>query len=388
MSVYLVLSAVYCCAVILSAVFLATGIKKMRRLGDIDISREEVDSRPLVSIIVPACNEEEHIEQALQTLLAQDYQNLEIIVVNDRSTDNTGRVLEDLKADNPRLIILEVTSLPEGWMGKSHALATGAALAKGVYLVFTDADVLMEKTAISRAVQCAVDDQLDHLTLVFKNISGGWLLNSLILDAGMGLLFLFRPWAAKVTGGRAFVGIGAFNMVKSSAYDTVGGHERIRMHPIDDMMLGKMIKNHGFRQDCLLAYDFVTVPWYNSVKAMVNGLQKNMFAVLHYRLLLIPAVLFFIVTVAILPFLGAILGKGLLQAVCLFTVVVRLAGFSSGLRTQGLPAYYLPGAVITPYISIYILLKSVFTTLYQRGIFWRGQHYALEDMKKSEPLLF
>ncbi len=388
MSVYLVLSAVYCCAVLLSALFLAAGVKKMRLLGDIDIWQGGVDSRPLVSIIVPACNEEEHIEQALMTLLAQDYPNLEIIVVNDRSIDTTGRVLEDLKVYYPRLITHEVTSLPEGWMGKSHALVTGAALAKGEYLVFTDADVLMENTTISRAVQCVINDQLDHLTLIFKNISGGWLLNSLILDAGMGLLFLFRPWAAKMTGGRAFVGIGAFNMVKRSVYNSVGGHERIRMHPIDDMMLGKIIKNLGFRQDCLLAYDFVTVPWYNSVKAMVNGLQKNMFAVLHYRLVLIPAVLFVIVTGTILPFWGAILGKGLLQAVCLFTVVVRLAGFASGLRTQGLPAYYLPGAVITPYLSIYILLKSVFTTLHQKGIFWRGRHYKLEDMKKSEPLLF
>jgi len=388
MSVFLILSVISCCVVIISTALLAIGIKKMQRLGDVDAELSDAVTAPMVSVIVPACNEEEHIEQALQALLAQDYPNLEIIVVNDRSTDTTGHILQGLQTRYPRLTVHEITNLPDGWMGKSHALTKGAALAEGTYLIFTDADVMMEKTAISRAVQYVCKNKLDHLTLIFKNISGGMLLNSLILDAGMGLLLLFRPWAARKKGSRAFVGIGAFNMVKKTVYDAIGGHEHLKMHPIDDMMLGKLIKTNGFRQECLLAYDYIRVPWYSSVNAMVNGLQKNMFAVLHYRLLLIPVVLFILVTVTILPFWGAVLGKGLIQAVCFVTTGVRLAGFYSGLRTQKLPAWYLPGAVITPYISIFILLKSVITTVRSKGIFWRGNHYELEEMKKSAPLLF
>jgi len=388
MSVLLILSIISCSVVIFSTAVLAIGIKKMRRLGDINLELNDAITAPMVSVIVPACNEEEHIEPAVLALLVQDYPNLEIIVVNDRSTDTTGQVLQGLKTRYPRLTVHEINDLPDGWMGKSHALTKGAALAKGTYLIFTDADVVMEQTAISRAVQYLCQNKLDHLTLIFKNISAGMLLNSLILDAGMGLLLLFRPWAARDNRSRAFAGIGAFNMVKKTVYNTIGGHERLKMHPIDDMMLGKLIKTSGFRQECLLAYDYIRVPWYSSVNAMVNGLQKNMFAVIHYRLLLIPVVLFFFVTVTILPFWGAVLGEGLIQAVCFVTTAVRLAGFYSGLRTQKLPAWYLPGALITPYISIFILLKSVITTVRSKGIFWRGSRYDLEEMKKSDPLLF
>lgn len=388
MSAFLILSVISCCIVIFSTAFLAAGVRKMRRLGDADLELSDATDAPMVSVIVPACNEEEHIEPALQALLEQDYPNLEIIVVNDRSTDTTGQVLRGLETRYPRLIVHEITDLPEGWMGKSHALTKGAALAKGTHLIFTDADVVMEQTAISRAVQYVCQNKLDHLTLIFKNISEGMLLNSLILDAGMGLLLIFRPWAARDNRSRAFAGIGAFNMVKKTVYDTIGGHEHLKMHPIDDMMLGKLIKTNGFCQECLLAYDYIRVPWYSSVNAMVNGLQKNMFAVIHYRLLLIPVALFILITVTILPFWGAVLGTGLIQAVCLVTTGVRLAGFYSGLRTQELPAWYLPGALITPYISIFILLKSVITTLRSKGIFWRGSHYDLEEMKKSDPLLF
>ena len=263
MSVLLILSVISCCAVIISTAHLAIGLKKMRQLGDIDSELSDAVTAPMVSVIVPACNEEEHIEQALEALLEQDYPNLEIIVVNDRSTDNTGQVLQGLKTRHPRLTVNEINDLPGGWMGKSHALTAGAALAKGTYLIFTDADVMMEHTAISRAVQYVCKNKLDHLTLIFKNITGGMLLNCLILDAGMGLLLLFRPWAARNKGSRAFVGIGAFNMVKKTVYEAIGGHEHLKMHPIDDMMLGKLIKTNGFRQECLLAHDYIRVPWYS-----------------------------------------------------------------------------------------------------------------------------
>jgi len=388
MSVLLILSIISCSIVICSTTLLAVGTKKMRRLGDVDSELTDATTAPMVSVIVPACNEEEHIEPALQALLAQDYPNLEIIVVNDRSTDTTGQILQGLKTRYSTLIVNEIKDLPDGWMGKSHALSVGAALAKGAFLIFTDADVMMEQTAISRAVQYLFQNKLDHLTLIFKNVSKGMLLNCLILDAGMGLLLLFRPWAARNKGSYAFAGIGAFNMVKKAIYDTVGGHHRIKMHPIDDMMLGKLIKTNGFRQECLLAYDYIRVPWYSSLNAMVNGLQKNLFAVIHYRLLLVPVVLLTFVTVTILPFWGAVLGEGLLQTVCLVTTGIRLVGFYNGLHAQELPSWYLPGAVITPYISIFILLKSVIVTIRSKGIFWRGSHYELEEMKKSDPLLF
>jgi hypothetical protein len=273
-------------------------------------------------------------------------------------------------------------------MGKSHALFAGALLAQGEYLVFTDADVVMEKTTIARAVEYMVDNRLDHLTLIFKNMTHGWLLNSLILDSAIGLMVLFKPWLAKKKGTRWFVGIGAFNMVRRAAYTAIGGHEAIKMHPVDDMMLGRTIKEHGFSQDCLLAYDFVVVPWYDSVRAMIKGLEKNMFALLHYRIILVPGALLAIIVPSIWPLWGAIFGHAYVQVLCLVTVAIRLATFYQGLWRQGLPGWYLPGCFLTPYISCYIIVKSAFVTLKNRGIIWRGRHYPLAELRKTTPFLF
>lgn len=382
----MILAIIACASIFIFAVTIAAGVKKMKRLGDTETGNTDVG--PLVSIVVPACNEEKNIEKSLLSLLNQDYKNLEIIVINDRSTDGTAAVLQQLQVRFPDLRIHEIADLPEGWMGKSHALSTGAALAKGDFLVFTDADVFLEKTTIARAVRYMSSNRLDHLTLVFKNVTHGWLLNSLILDMGMGLLFLVRPWMARNSGNSWFVGIGAFNMVRRLVYQEIGGHEGIRMHPIDDLMLGKMIKQHGFFQDCLLAYDFVLVPWYDSVRTMINGLEKNMFALVHYRVWLVPVVLFAIIVPNILPVWGVIFGNNDVRIICFLAVGIRLAACFKGLRMQDLPWWYLPGFIITPYISCYIIMISVFVTKINGGINWRGQHYALAELRKTAPLLY
>jgi hypothetical protein len=160
------------------------------------------------------------------------------------------------------------------------------------------------------------------------------------------------------------------------------------MHPVDDMMLGKTIKQHGFFQDCLLAYDFVVVPWYDSVGAMIGGFEKNMFSLVHYRILLIPVLLFSIIVPSILPVWGLVFGDTIVRMVCLPTVAIRLTVFFRGLRLQDLPAWYLPGCVISPYIACYIIVKSAFVTIKNGGILWRGQHYPLAELKKTAPLLY
>jgi hypothetical protein len=383
---FLILSIIALFLVTISSITLAIGLKKMKNLGNME--RGNSMTGPLVTIVVPACNEEKNIENSILSLLDQDYKNLDIIIVNDRSTDNTAAVLAKLQDRFSRLHVHEITELPHGWMGKSHALTVGAKLAKGKYLVFTDADVILENTTITRAVRYMTDNGLDHLTLVFKNMTRGWLLNSLILDAGMSLMVLFRPWMARKKSERYFVGVGAFNMVKKSVYQKIGGHEETRMHPVDDVMLGKSIKRHGFSQDCLLAYEFVVVPWYDSVGAMIKGLEKNMFSLVHYRVLLIPILLIAIIVPTIFPVWGIIFGNLSVRTICLLTLGIRLATFSKGLQQQEMTKWYLPGCLITPYISSYIIVKAVFVTLANGGIIWRGQHYALAELRKAEPLFF
>jgi glycosyltransferase involved in cell wall biosynthesis len=385
MSFLLICAFCACTVTIYSAVELILGLKKMVNLGDVELCSGS--DRPRVSIIVPACNEQDNIEKGLLSLLLQRYENLEIIVVDDRSTDFTADILLRMGSSYPQLIVHTVTDLPEGWMGKSHALSVGASLATGEYLLFTDADTIMEETTVSRAVHYMKIRHTDHLTLIFRNSSQNWLLDCLISDAGSGLLLMFKPWRVREKKSRFFIGVGAFNLLKGSVYRAIGGHETIRMHPIDDMMLGKTIKKHGYSQECLLAGDYVRVPWYDSVPAMVSGLMKNMFAVVHYRLSLIPFLLVGVTIVSVFPLWGMIFCSGYIRLFCMIAFGVRTMLFYGGMKYQGLPVWYVVGSLFSPYITLYIIVRSTMTTLVRGGIEWRGTVYSLDEMKKSEPFL-
>ena len=355
-----------------------------RRLGSLgDIAATTATDAPLVSIIVPACNEAETIAPALATLLAQEYAHLEIIVVNDRSTDATGEILREMQQRHPGLIILDIHELPEGWLGKHHALHCGAALAKGEILLFTDADIHMAPDTVVRAVHRLEQAGLDHLCLLFKNKAKGWLLNSFILDAGGGLFLLFKPWLAGNPRSKRFMGVGAFNMVRRQAYEQVGGLAAIKIHPIDDLMLGKIIKEGGLRQECLSGYDFVTVSWYHSTGAMIDGLMKNIFALANFNTALALGGALGISLLTILPLWGVLLGHGPARLFFALTVALRLAFFSQAARYSGLSPWLAPAALITPYITVYTILKATFTTLKNKGISWRGSRYPLDELRRK-----
>lgn len=365
---------------------LVAGTGKMRRLGDITPLRAK--KRPLVSIIVPACNEADTIEPALLSLLNLEYDPLEVIVVNDRSTDRTAEVLAAVREKHPRLIVHDITELPDGWLGKNHALHQGAALAGGEYLLFTDADIYFERSTLTRAMTLMVDEALDHLSLIFRNIAGGRLLNAMMIDAGAGLFLLFRPWKAGDPASGNFIGVGAFNLVRRSVYAAVNGHEPIRMHPIDDIMLGKIIKRSGFRQDCLIGYDFIGVRWYESPRTMINGLMKNIFALFNYRIPYVLAGVLLVLLVSVLPLWGALLTSGPARIFCVLTVAVRLFSTAAGARFTGVSLWSAPFALLTPYLNIYMILRAMLQTLSGQGIEWRGTRYPLDRLRESMPILW
>ena len=361
------------------------GTRKMRNLGDIAPLPEH--KQPKVSIIVPACNEENTIEPALHSLLALEYENLEIIAINDRSVDNTGEALRNIKKQYPHLQLIEISTLPDGWLGKNHALHQGALLAKGEYLLFTDADIHFAKSTLSRAISLMVNEKRDHLVLIFRNIAKGWLLNAMMLDAAGGLFFLFKPWKVSDPNSKHFIGAGAFNLVRKSVYLQVGGHETVKMHPIDDVMLGKIIKQNGFRQECLSGYDFLRVHWYETPRKMINGLMKNIFALYNFRVSYALVAILIIFMITILPVWGAIFATGTTQLCFTLSALIRLASCAYGACYSRTTLGTVPFSLLTPYINIYIILKGMLTTLSNRGIDWRGTHYPLDKLKANKPIL-
>ena len=236
-----------------------------------DVSRPEWDRKPAsgkgnsrVSIIVPARNEEEHIAETLRLLLALDYDNYEVIAVDDRSTDRTGELMDQM-AGTPQahgcLKVLHVAALPSGWLGKTHAMWTSGKLATGDWLLFTDADVLFKPDSLRRALAYAQQERADHVVVFPRMIMKRP--GEKMMIAFFQTLFVFghRPWKVADPETRDHMGVGAFNCIRRSVYEAIGTYQALRMEVLDDMKLGKVVKNAGYRQRNVFGGDLISIRW-------------------------------------------------------------------------------------------------------------------------------
>ncbi len=358
------------------------GKRHLKWLKDVQ-AREDMDE-PLISIIVPARDEERHLETALRSLLAQDYPAIEFIVVNDRSTDGTQAILEKLTHEDSRVRTFSLSSVPEGWLGKNHALHIGAREANGAFLLFTDADVVMHPQTIRKAIQYVRDHQLDYLTIAPENAMRGIFLRLLAATFEFALFVLFRPWKMRNPRSRTYIGIGAFNLVQTSSYRAINGHQSIALRPDDDLKLGKLFKKHKYRQDFLLGLGMISVEWYASVREMIQGLLKNTFAGVEYRVSLVLAGTLTAFLFHIWPFIGIFVTTGYIQLAYLFAVMLILAVFTFATTHHGLNFWNALLYPLAMLVMVYIQWKATLTTLWSRGITWRGTFYPLPALKANK----
>jgi glycosyltransferase involved in cell wall biosynthesis len=339
---------------------------------------------PLLSIIIAARNEEKNIEEALQSLLNQDYRHTEILVVDDRSSDGTSAILDRMAQLHNRLRVFHIEELPEGWLGKNHALNYGAQHASGEFLLFTDADVVMHRSAISRAMQYIVREQVDHVTVGPEIDMPGLLLR---IFSGVFTIFFAlyaRPWKAKDAGSSRHIGIGAFNLVRTSAYHASGTHAAIAMRPDDDMKLGKILKSHGFKQRVLFAEEVIRVEWYGSFGELVCGLEKNSFAGTEYSLTAMILGTLFLFLFFCWPFPAVFITSGALKLLNLTIVAGIVLIYWDNARFHNSNPWYVLGFPFAVLLFIYILWNSTITTLQNDGIRWRGTHYPLSELKGNK----
>lgn len=380
MNILLILSLLILMVLLSAFFYINYGLSKLWLMAD--IPPLENGPVPKVSVIIPALNEADTIGPAIASVLALDYRNLEIIAVNDRSTDNTGEILDQISQRHPTLQVIHINTLPAGWLGKNHAQMQGASKATGDYLLFTDADILFETSTIKRAIRHVLTNRLDHLCMLFEARVKSGLLASMMAEFAGGLLLRLKPWQARNPDSKNFIGVGAFNLVRTEAYQQAGTHKAIAMATIDDIMLGKLIKTQGFRQDCLLGYGFVSVEWYRSANEMVEGLQKNIFAAFNFNLSAVIASTVITFIVGLLPQIAVFFTTGPTRFVFSLIIIFRLWAFVDGARKYGLKARWAPWVLISPVLSLYTTWKAVITTLKNKGIYWRGTFYPLEALKK------
>src|SRR5205814_3873748 len=234
----------------------------MRRVAE--ITARQWDRRPptRVTIVVPAKDEGESIEQCLSSLLALDYDNYEIVAVDDRSSDQTGSIMDRLAERNPeKLKVIHVTQVPSGWLGKTHAMWKAAEAATGGWILFTDGDVLFRPDSMRRAVGYAEQTGADHLVLFPSLIMNG-LGERMMLSSFQAMFTLWqRPWRVQDPNSRDFLGAGAFSLIHRDAYLAIGTYQALRLEVLDDMMLGKAVKNHGLTQHCVFGRDLIRLRW-------------------------------------------------------------------------------------------------------------------------------
>ncbi|MGA9529925.1 MAG: glycosyltransferase [Terriglobales bacterium] len=358
-----------------------------------DVARPEWDRRPptpsgepRISIIVPARNEERDIRATLTGLLALDYSNYEIIAVNDRSTDETGARMEELAAlpaAHDRLRIVQVADLPSGWMGKTHAMWKAAAQATGDWLIFTDADVLFKPDSVRRAVAYAEAEKADHVVLFPRMIMKRP--GERMMIAFFQALFVFghRPWKVADPAARDHMGVGAFNMIRRSVYDAIGTYKALRMEVLDDMKLGKVVKNGGYAQRNVFGEDLISLRWAQGAFGIVNNLTKNFFAVMSFQWPRTVASIFGLAFLNWGPFLGVWLAHGWARmpyALALLSLFAIYYGMSS--RSDVAPSYFFLHPVSTA-LFMYTLVWSMFYTLWNGGIVWRGTKYPLEELRRG-----
>ena len=340
------------------------------------------DDLPSLSIIVPARDEAAAIEEALQRMLGLDYPDYEVIAVNDRSTDGTGALMDRVAAQvGDRLRVVHIEQLPEGWLGKNHAMSVGVSQARGEFILLTDGDVMFDPLTLRRAMAAVRASQLDHLVLLPETVTTTYFETALMNLFCMMLMASTRfPLVRWKWFKDAYLGVGAFNLLRRSAFDQIGGFRSLQLEVADDLMLGRLVKHNGLNQDVYGGQGSLSVRWQSGgVWSIVRGLEKNAFSGTGYSISQ---------TIGAVTVLGLLFVAPVIAAACgVWTWPVGILSIGSLIlsvgtaKTVGFPisvGIFYPWAMV---VFAFIMLRSMVLTLRQGGIRWRDTFYSIESLR-------
>lgn len=343
---------------------------------------------PRLSVLVPACNEVDTLEPALASLLAQDYPGLEVILVDDRSTDGTGALVDRIAAGDPRVTPLHVTQLPDGWLGKVHALARARERASGEWLLFSDADVHYAPGVLRRAVAAALQADAGHLAMLPGIPVKGFWLRAAIGAFSHTFFLVFSGRRMGRPGSGVMMGVGAFNLVRAADLAASPGLDDLRLEVIDDVGVAQMLNRQGVRGLLLGGDGSISVEWYRTLGGMVRGLEKGAFAAMGFSL--------FRTTLATLTPLAVLAGWliapftmgpwGWSCAVAAFAL--HTAGGIAGFRKLGAPWWLAPFVLPGMLINVWICIRSAWLTARRGGVVWRGTFYPLAALRAGHRIAF
>jgi glycosyltransferase involved in cell wall biosynthesis len=358
-------------------------LQSINRIFFDDIESVPTDFQyPSISIVVTGKNEERHIDEAIRSMAMTDYPNLTIIAVNDRSTDRTGEILDQIACDHKNVRPVHIDSLPQDWLGKTHALQKGLGMVKSEWILFTDADIKFANKVLQKAIFICKSTRIDHLT-TYPEILHGSILEKGFVSA-FGILFgLDRPtWRVENAKSKTHIGIGAFNLISKRALDDIRGFEHLKMSVDDDIRLGEMLKTYGYRTKIAFGVNHISLKWQTDLKAYIKGFEKNAFASMDFNLAMAAFALFgtFVttilptLTILFFPFIDKVIATGILVVLAFI-----LHEAKRNTKIEEIYVFLLPmsGALLTASIA-----NSIYVTLKSGGIAWRETFYPISQLKK------
>jgi glycosyltransferase involved in cell wall biosynthesis len=366
---------------VIAAVRIFAGISRMPRLANANLLPDA--DCPSVSILISARDEAQGLPQCLTALLAQDYPCYEIIVVNDRSRDATAQILGQFAQQNKNLKVIHVRELPKGWLGKSYAMVTAYRHATGEWLVFTDADVRFGSDLLRRSLGLVKSKQWDHLSvLFFMDLVGFWE-KTAIAWWFLSAISWLEPWRVSDPKSRRYFGSGAFQLLRRTAYEGIGTHQRLAMEVVEDIKLGKLVKQRGFRSGVALTGDMVRLRWYQGLGGIINGLTKNTFPACDYNLGILVLNLSLLFTFHLLPYLVLVFARGLPQALAgVSALVILIVRFYTDRYFRISPLYGFTNPLGAA-LFFYLLLRSAFLIRRRGGVVWRDTFYPLDELRRG-----
>ncbi len=342
---------------------------------------------PRISIVVPARNEEKNISNCLRHLINQTYANYEIVVVDDRSTDRTPEIIEDIKRSSKISIKnIRIEKLPPGWTGKNHAVFAGSKLAQGEWFLFTDADTTHAPESLETALAFSTENNIDFLTLAPEVESKSFWEETIQPLAVASLALWFDPEKINNPQSRVTLANGQFIFVKKDVYEQVGGNEAVKTEVIEDVELAKKVRAAGFIVKFLNGTRLYSTRMYTSLNEIKTGwtrifthlFNKNIPAILHKIFLflffsLLPFAAFFFEV-----YLRIALSENfspslfwLSLSLCFWIILVRFFG-NKAVKANPWYAFLHP---LGSLVMVWILSACVMRILLNQKSLWKGQSY-------------
>ncbi len=353
---------------------------------NLDESLDESGAWPKLSIVIPARDEAHTIEAAAQSLLKIDYPNIEIVFVNDRSADHTGKIMDQIAAENAKFKAVHIEELPENWLGKVHAMHRGVAQTSGDWILMTDADVHFSVKSLKKAISYCRKNNLDFLTVIPDLLTPTFGLQMMMAHLYHQASLFFNPKKLNEASHKVCYGQGAFLLFNRNIYEKSEGLEWLKMEVVDDTGFALMMRRAGAKMGAVSGRNEIQLEWYPSLRSMIKGLEKNAFAICQYS---VPVVIGF-TAMTWLIFLGftlfPILTKSWSYATfSLSCLLIYMLAIDNQLKRL---MHIRPMSMLTfPFYYVFfpfIVLRSAVLAMKRSGIQWRGNFYSLEQLKANQ----